>query len=60
MVQIALIHQRPSDVEGISAGPLAEILNYTTGISFEGFSVSESEVLLAKYMYTYVCGRDRK
>jgi hypothetical protein len=44
LIQVALIHQRPSEgVEGISAGPLAEILNYTTGISFEGFTQSESK-----------------
>jgi len=40
---VALIHQRPSEVEGISTGPLAELLNYTTGISFEGFNAAESE-----------------
>lgn len=28
-------------MEGISTGPLAEILNYTTGITFEGFAASE-------------------
>ena len=42
---MALIHQRPSEIEGITTGPLAEILNYTTGVSFEGFAVAESKCL---------------
>ena len=30
-------------MEGISTGPLAEIINYTTGVTFEGFTAAESK-----------------
>ena len=48
--QIDYIHERRSEVEGISTGPLAEILNYTTGITFEGFNAAESKLFTTSSM----------
>ncbi len=42
-IDLAMV-PRPSDVEGLGgASPLRELLNYCTGISFEGFLSAESE-----------------
>ena len=32
------------ETEAMVSGPLKELLNYTTGISFEGFAAAESEL----------------
>ena len=36
---------RPSEVEALVGGPLLNLLNYCTGISFEGFAVAESKYM---------------
>ena len=33
------------ETEAMVSGPLKELLNYTTGITFEGFAAAESEPL---------------
>lgn len=43
-INVALI-PRPSEVEAlVGASPLRELLNYSTGITFEGFLPAESEL----------------